>query len=157
MLVYGACLIFRRTTSPPSGMSHAGIPKGPHAMDAPPTRTKYEGVRVLVRKTKPPDRDARARSIITGPVIGPARDELIVAPEPPGGRPGRIGTDGSWSYPWLPRPASWPAADQLPAMCNATGINEDLFLLSLRHPGAIRCASHELATVALRNPPPCAH
>ena len=34
-------------------------------------------------------------------------------------------------------------------MCNATGINEYLFLLSLRHPDAIRCASHELATVAL--------
>ena len=57
-------------------------------------------------------------------------------------RPARLGSDGSFTYDWLPRPASWPAAGRLLAERNATGINEYLYLLSLRHPEAIRCASH---------------
>ena len=53
--------------------------------------------------------------------------------------PGRLGAGGSFTITWLPRPAAWPPTGQMVLPRNADGINEYLYILSLRHPDAIRC------------------
>jgi len=52
--------------------------------------------------------------------------------------PGRLGAGGSFTCTWLPRPAAWPSTGKMVLPRNADGINEYIYILSLRHPDAIR-------------------
>ena len=67
-------------------------------------------------------------------------------------RPARLGVGGndSFTYTWLPRPASWPGAGQTTVGRNATGVNKYMYMLSQRHTGDIRCGVH--ASLALPLP-----
>ena len=57
-------------------------------------------------------------------------------------QPSRIGVDDeTFTLDWLPRPAGWPLTGQLSAPRNAVGVNEYLYLLSRRHPDAVKYAS----------------
>ena len=66
-------------------------------------------------------------------------------------RPARLGVGGNdtFTYTWLPRPASWPGAGQTTVGRNATGVNEYIYMLSQWHPDAIRCVVHGRLAVPL--------